>query len=90
MSEVASENEISGKETIEETSVDIEAVKDNLEEISKKVQNVESQLSEEQENIKKVIESVGEIRTEITATENMLVESPKGNIQTKQDRKSVV
>lgn len=85
MSEVASENEISGKETIEETSVDIEAVKDNLEEISKKVQNVESQLSEEQENIKKVIESVGEIRTEITATENMLVESPKGNIQTKQN-----
>lgn len=85
MSEVASDNEISGKETLEETSMDIEAVKDNLEEISKKVENVENQLSEEQENIRKIIESVGEIQTEITATESMLLESPKGNIQTKQN-----
>ena len=89
MSKVASDNVISGKETIEETleetPVDLEVVKDNLEEISKKVQNIENRLSEEQENIGKIIESVGEIRTEITATENMLVESPKGNIQTKQN-----
>ena len=89
MSKVASENVISGKEsleeTLEETPVDLEVVKNNLEEISKKVQNIENRLSEEQENIGKIIESVGEIHTEITATENMLVESPKGNIQTKQN-----
>ena len=51
MSKVASENVISGKETLEETPVDLEVVKDNLEEISKKVQNIENRLSEEQENI---------------------------------------
>ena len=88
MSEVASENVISENEnpgeTLEETSMDLEAVKDNLEEISKKVQNVESQLSEEQENIRKIIESVEEIQTDITATENMLLESPKGEVQLKQ------
>lgn len=75
MSKVASENVISGKETLEETPVDLEVVKDNLEEISKKVQNIENRLSEEQENIGRIIESVGEIQTEITATENMLGES---------------
>lgn len=75
MSKVASENVISGKETLEETPVDLEVVKDNLEEISKKVQNIENRLLEEQENIGKIIESVGEIQTEITATENMLGES---------------
>ena len=82
MSKVASENVISGKETLEETPVDL--VKDNLEEISKKVQNIENRLSEEQENIRNIIESVGEIHTEITATENMLLESPKGEVQLKQ------
>ena len=89
MSKVASENVISGKEaleeTLEETPVDLEVVKDNLEEISKKVQNIENRLSEEQENIGKIIESVGEIRVEISAIENMKVESPKGNVQTKQN-----
>ena len=75
MSKVASENVISGKETLEETPVDLEVVKDNLEEISKKVQNIENRFSEEQENIGKIIESVGEIQTEITATDNMLEES---------------
>lgn len=79
MSKVVSENVISGKETLEETleetPVDLEVVKDNLEEISKKVQNIENRLSEEQENIEKIIESVGEIQTEITATDNMLEES---------------
>ena len=79
MSKVVSENVISGKETLEETleetPVDLEVVKDNLEEISKKVQNIENRLSEEQENIGKIIESVGEIQTEITATDNMLEES---------------
>lgn len=88
MSKVVSENVISGKETLEETleetPVDLEVVKDNLEEISKKVQNIENRLSEEQENIGKIIESVGEIQTEITATENMLLESPKGEVQLKQ------
>ena len=89
MSKVASENVISGKETLEETleetPVDLEVVKDNLEEISKKVQNIENRLSEEQENIGKIIESVGEIQVEISAIENMRVESPKGNAQTKQN-----
>lgn len=75
MSKVASENVISGKENLEETSVNLEEIKSSLEEISKKVQNVESQLSEEQDNIRKIIESVGEIQTEITATDNMLGES---------------
>ena len=90
MSEVASENVISENEnsgeTLEETSMDLEAVKDNLEEISKKVQNVESQLSEEQEHIGNILESVEEIHTKISATENMLVESPKGDLQTKQNQ----
>ena len=88
MSKVASENVISGKETLEETleetSVDLEVVKDNLEEISKKVQNIENQLSEEQENIEKIIESVGDIQTEISVTKNMLGESSKGEVQVKQ------
>lgn len=84
MSKVASENVISGKENLEETSVNLEEIKSSLEEISKKVQNVESQLSEEQDNIGKIIESVGEIQTEITATDNMLLESPKGEVQLKQ------
>lgn len=86
MSKVASENVISGKETLEETPVDLEVVKDNLEEISKKVQNIENRLSEEQENIGNILESVEEIHTKISATENMLVESPKGDLQTKQNQ----
>lgn len=88
MSKVASENVISGKETLEETLeetlVDSEVVKDNLEEISKKVQNIENRLSEEQENIGKIIESVGEIQTEISVTKNMFGESSKGEVQVKQ------
>lgn len=88
MSKVASENVISGKETLEETleetPVDLEVVKDNLEEISKKVQNIENRLSEEQENIGKIIESVGEIQTEISVTKNMFGESSKGEVQVKQ------
>lgn len=83
MSKVASENVISGKETLEETSVDLEVVKDNLEEISKKVQNIENQLSEEQENIEKIIGSVGDIQTEISVTKNMFGESSKGEVQVK-------
>ena len=86
MSEVASENVILDKENLEETSVNLEEIKSNLEEISKKVQNVESQLSEEQENIGNILESVEEIHTKISATENMLVESPKGDLQTKQNQ----
>lgn len=86
MSEVASENVILDKENLEETSVNLEEIKSSLEEISKKVQNVESQLSEEQENIGNILESVEEIHTKISATENMLVESPKGDLQTKQNQ----
>ena len=85
MSEVASENVILDKENLEETSVNLEEIKSSLEEISKKVQNVESQLSEEQDNIGNILESIGEIHTKISATENMLVESPKGDLQTKQN-----
>ena len=85
MSEVASENVILDKENLEETSVNLEEIKSSLEEISKKVQNVESQLSEEQDNIENILESIGEIHTKISATENMLVESPKGDLQTKQN-----
>lgn len=85
MSKVASENVILDKENLEETSVNLEEIKSSLEEISKKVQNVESQLSEEQENIGNILESIGEIHTKISATENMLVESPKGDLQTKQN-----
>ena len=86
MSEVSSENVILDKENLEETSVNLEEIKSSLEEISKKVQNVESQLSEEQENIGNILESVEEIHTKISATENMLVESPKGDLQTKQNQ----
>ena len=86
MSEVASENVILDKENLEKTSVNLEEIKSSLEEISKKVQNVESQLSEEQENIGNILESVEEIHTKISATENMLVESPKGDLQTKQNQ----
>lgn len=86
MSEVASENVILDKENLEETSVNLEEIKSSLEEISKKVQNVESQLSEEQDNIGNILESIGEIHTKISATENMLVESPKGDLQTKQNQ----
>lgn len=86
MSKVASENVISGKENLEETSVNLEEIKSSLQEISKKVQNVESQLSEEQDKIGNILESIGEIHTKISATENMLVESPKGDLQTKQNQ----
>ena len=75
MNEVTSENVILEKENSEETSINLEEIKSSLEEISKKVQNVENQLSEEQEIIRKIIESVGEIQTEITVTENILGES---------------